>query len=422
MVEKRYEWLDGAELQEHSKRKHKILREYVFNYLAVRCKLPWQRRFRLAIVDGFAGGGRYQCGTAGSPIIFVEELKRASEEVNALRVGQGLEPVEIECLLVLNDANRDVINLLQRNVTPLRVGISQTNPSLHLRVEYLHDLFEDAYPKIKNLLARGRFRNVLLNLDQCGSSHVRRETICNMMQSYRGAEIFYTFAIKSLLTYLRKDQPKQLRKQLDHLGIASSNLQILSETKTNVTKNEWLGAAERIVFDTFQSCAPYVSPFSINNPDGWRYWLIHFSHVPRARQVYNDILHNNASFQAHFGRAGLYMLHYDPSHDENCLYLFDEEARSSATVQLFEDIPRLVEESGDVISVPNFYESIYNATPAHADDIHASIIENPDLEVITKTRGKRRKSNTISADDYIRLKKQRSFFPVFEKAEMKQKK
>lgn len=70
----------------------------------------------------------------------------------------------------------------------------------------------------------------------------------------------------------------------------------------------------------------------------------------------------------------------------------------------------------------NFYESIYNSTPAHADDIHASIIENPDLEVNTKTGGKRRKSNTIGADDYIQLKKQRSFFPIFEKAEMKKKK
>lgn len=55
MVEKRYEWADGAKLEEHSKRKHKILREYVFDYLTVRCKLPQQERFRLAIVDGFAG-------------------------------------------------------------------------------------------------------------------------------------------------------------------------------------------------------------------------------------------------------------------------------------------------------------------------------------------------------------------------------
>ena len=49
MVEKRYEWAEGAKLEEHSRRKHKILREYVFDYLTVRCKLPQQERFRLAI-------------------------------------------------------------------------------------------------------------------------------------------------------------------------------------------------------------------------------------------------------------------------------------------------------------------------------------------------------------------------------------
>ena len=48
MVAKPYDWADGATLEDHSRRKHKILREYFFNYLAVRCQLPQQTRFRLA--------------------------------------------------------------------------------------------------------------------------------------------------------------------------------------------------------------------------------------------------------------------------------------------------------------------------------------------------------------------------------------
>src|SRR6266699_2605169 len=109
MAEKPYEWADGAKLEDHSRRKHKILREYFFEYLTVRCKLPQQERFRLAIIDGFAGGGRYQCGTPGSPLIFIEELKRAVEAVNTQRVAQGLGTVEVECLLVFNDSSRDAI-------------------------------------------------------------------------------------------------------------------------------------------------------------------------------------------------------------------------------------------------------------------------------------------------------------------------
>lgn len=53
MVRKDYNWASGAKLEEHSRRKLKILREYFSEYLAVRCKLPQQERFRIAVVDGF---------------------------------------------------------------------------------------------------------------------------------------------------------------------------------------------------------------------------------------------------------------------------------------------------------------------------------------------------------------------------------
>jgi three-Cys-motif partner protein len=138
---------------------------------------------------------------------------------------------------------------------------------------------------------------VIFNLDQCGHSHVERNTILDIMHSYPAAEIFYTFVISSLLAFLQKDQPERLRAQLDHLGLASGDVQALDGL---MSQKDWLGTAEKIVFDAFRLCAPYVSPFSINNPGGWRYWLIHFANAYRARQVYNNILHDNASLQAHF--------------------------------------------------------------------------------------------------------------------------
>ena len=39
-MKKIYDWADGANLEDHSRRKHKILREYVFDYLTVRCNCP----------------------------------------------------------------------------------------------------------------------------------------------------------------------------------------------------------------------------------------------------------------------------------------------------------------------------------------------------------------------------------------------
>ena len=413
MVKKPYQWAGGATLEEHSRRKHKILREYFFNYLTVRCQLPHQERFRVAVVDGFAGGGRYRDGAAGSPVIFIEELKHATEAVNLRRAAQQLPPIEIECLLLLNDENRDVVEILKTNVAPLQAEVKQNLAKLHLRVEYLNEPFERAYPKIKEMLQEGRFRNVLFNLDQCGHSHVDRKTLLDAMRSYPSAEVFYTFAIEALVAFLRKSEPTFLASQLAYVGLENADLQSLEGA---MSKKTWLGVAEKLVFEAFKLCAPFVSPFSINNPEGWRYWLIHFANSYRARQVYNNILHQNSTYQAHFGRSGLNMLAYDPSHEGGILYLFDQQGRTAAKSQLGEDIPRLISESGDVVRVSDFYESIYNATPAHADDIHAAIIDNSDIEVITPNGGERRKATTIGAHDVLKLRLQRSFFPMFLKA------
>lgn len=106
------------------------------------------------------------------------------------------------------------------------------------------------------------------------------------------------------------------------------------------------------------------------------------------------------------------VLSFDPSH-EGSLYLFDVSGRTLAKEQLLEDIPRVVTDFGDAISVGEFYGSIYNMTPNHTDDIHAAMVENTDLEVLTETGGVRRRPNTIRANDTLRMKRQRTFFPIF---------
>lgn len=410
MVEKPYSWEAGAKLEEHSKRKHKVIREYLARYLAVRCQLPQQARFRFAIVDGFAGAGKYQCGSSGSPLIFIEVLREAIEAFNVRRSAEGMSPLDIECLLLLNDYDDSAIELLKGNVAPLLAEAKQNAPRLHLRVEYYSHPFEIAYPSMKQVLQQGRYHNVIFNLDQCGHSRVEVGTIADIIASFLSSEVFYTFGIASLLAFLEQSDPARLAKQLGPFGLGPSDL---SRLEGVMNKNAWLGAAERIVFSSFQKCATYVSPFSINNPEGWRYWLIHFSNSVRARQEYNNVLHRNSSAQAHFGRSGLNMLSYDPQDEGNRLYLFDMSGRAEAKEQLFDDIPRLVSEFGDTVGVGDFYGSIYNATPAHMDDIHSAIIDNPDIEVITEQGGERRAANTIKPADTIRLKRQRSFFPLF---------
>ncbi|MBQ0798513.1 MAG: three-Cys-motif partner protein TcmP [Porticoccaceae bacterium] len=409
MVEKKYDWEDGALLEEHTKKKHEILKNYFRQYLLIRCQLPQQEKFRLAIVDGFSGAGLYKCGSFGSPLIFVDVLIKATNEINLLRIAQGIKPIQIDCLLLLNDFDKSVTEQLKKNLTPLLAQAKDTCQNLFIETEYFSQEFEKLYPEIKARLISAKCSNVFFNLDQCGYSDVTSIIIKDIINSWRSAEVLLTFAIRSLLTFLSPNSnakgvplEPELKLRIDAL---------LKEGEIMLGKQQWLAEAEKIAFGYLKDCAGFVSPFSINNPSGWQYWLMHFANSYRARQVYNDVLHQSDA-QAHFGKAGLKMLSYDPR-EEGQLYLFDNDSRQEAKKSLYEDIPRFVAESGDTMSMQDFYAAAYSETPAHSQDIHEMIIENTDMEVLTETGGKRRLPNTIKPSDTLKLKSQKSLFFMF---------
>lgn len=411
MARKDYDWEEGAKLDEHTKRKHKILKEYFSQYLITRCIHPQQGKFKLAVVDGFSGAGLYHCGSYGSPLIFLDELDKTSRQINIQRAADGMRPVEIECYLLFNDSEKSVVENLERNVAGLLGEIRANNTKLHIKVEFLNEKFAEVYPKVKAMLKAAKYPNLLFNLDQCGYSKVNIAIIENIMSSWGSVEAFLTFSIETIKTYLSVDEEKS-SVLMGHPELRAEIYSYLKDGGDVINKKDWMGFAEQVVFDRLKSCATYVSPFSINNPDGWRYWLMHFANRPAARRVYNNVLHDNASYQAHFGRSGLQMLSFNPKEETN-MYLFDADSRVSAKTALHEDIPQLVDLHGDAISMEDFYLTIYKETAAHSDDIHSVLIQNDDLEVLTPLGNNRRRANTIKIGDTIRLKTQKSFFPMF---------
>lgn len=406
MVTKPYVWSEGVVLPPHTAKKLAVLREYFSEYLRVRCPHPQQSHFRLAIVDGFCGGGKYGGGESGSPLVFIEVLAAITDELNLKRQADGLRPLAISCDLIINDSNRDAAELAKSNVIEALKKLNVPDQLLSITPTFMNAHFEQVYPDIKALLRAKYHQNVLFNLDPCGNSDVDRRTISDIMVSFRSAEVFFTAMIGSLINFLNKDDRLSLENSLRLYDISPEAIDELDGQM--ISRREWLGAAERIIFQAFQSTASFVSPFSIQNPGGWRYWLMHFSNSVRARQVYNDVLHQNANAQAHFGKSGLNMLSYNPR-EEGALYLFDINGRKSAFEELVYDIPRYVAEHGDVLRVADFFLGIYNTTPAHSKDINRAIFENPDLEVLTSNGGERRRAHTISGDDVLRLKRQMSF-------------
>lgn len=160
----------------------------------------------------------------------MEELLASVTASNIRRAAQGMKLLQIECLLILNDANLDAIEMLKENLAPPLAEIRANFPQLHITVRYLNDPFEVAYPKIRELLEKGRFRNALFNLDQCGHSSVHRETLVDILRSHQAVEISYTFSIASLLVFLRTDEPEALAAQLAHLDLSHRELKALEGT------------------------------------------------------------------------------------------------------------------------------------------------------------------------------------------------
>jgi len=412
-------WEDGAELDPHSKSKHKILEEYFREYLITRCKHPQLGKFRIAIIDGFCGAGLYKCGSYGSPLIFLDVLNKTSKEINSRRAADGMKPVQIECLIIFNDAKKGVTSKLQENAAGFLGEINTNNNNLFIHTEYFEKKFEDIYPNIKTILANGRFQNVIFNLDQCGYSKVNIDTVRDIMSEWKSAEAFLTFSIDTVKTYFSRD-PSKNSVLTRYPELTAEIYTALNDGTEILSKREWLGLIELVVFQELKNCAPFVSPFSINNPKGWRYWLMHFANRAPARRVYNDILHSNATCQAHFGRSGLKMLEFDPR-EESSLHLFDNASTTLDSIALHNDIPTLIEEHGDMIDVDEFNLKVYNDTAASSHTIQKVLIDNPDIEVLTPKGSLRRSHSAIRSGDTIRLKRQTSFLTFFDYESKKHK-
>lgn len=411
MVKKSYRWKKGARLDDHTKRKHKILKEYFREYLITRCKDPRREKFRIAIVDGFAGGGQYGCGAPGSPLILFQVLKDTFEEIQIYRAANNIKPIAFECLVLLNDAWGEAFEQLNSNIAPIVSSIRSETNDLFLDVKLYNEEFESAYLKIKSEIIDQRHKNVLFILDQCGYSDVNQSTLEDIMSFWPSAEIILTFSIGTIRAFLSPDTKKNSVLNNDP-DLQNELFEFLQDGEKVINKKTWMGYSEKLVFEHLKGCAPFVSPFAINNPDGWRYWLMHFARSPTARRVYNNVLHANHSHQAHFGHSGLNMLAFDPR-EERELYLFTDDSRKRTIDSLHQDIPYLLEQHGDYIGWDDFNLEVYNQTPARSNDIHSVLIDNPDIEVLTPTGNPRRSANTITSGDNIRLNKQTSFFPLF---------
>ena len=404
-----YDWINGQKLKPHTKKKLTVIRSYFRNYLKV-VVTPNVRKLRIAIVDGFAGGGKYKCGHSGSPLVFLEELDNFYFKYKIRCETENIPSVSIECLFMVNELNQETLELLKNNIKHWSENKKSTSKEFDITIEHSNKKFIEFYYESKNKLKKLKYNTVIYNIDPYGYKDLKIDIIKDIMISFKKPEVFFTFMIGAILQYLN---PKSIHKENNALyqNFEIPLEDILKDGTSMCSKPEWLGDIQKRLFYCTESLAPFVSPFAINqtNNQGYKYWLMHFSRSSRGREVYNNVLHEQARSQVHYGRSGLNMLEYTPSSNTAELFDFGQLAKEKTRGSLYEDIPKLIRDKGDKLPIETFRNIAYNSSPAHSDDINETLILHPDLEVMTPKRHHRRSANQISEKDVIVLKPQESF-------------
>jgi len=406
-----YKWAEGVPLEDHTAKKLSVLRSYFRSYLRVRCT-PINRKFKISIVDGFAGGGIYECGTSGSPLVFLEELAAFSDETKIWRKENNVPELEgIDCLFVVNETDPKAIATLNPLLDHWEALNKANGRKLNVSILRKQGPFINVYPEVRSLLLDYRFSNVLFNIDPCGYTQVNLPIIQDILASFKSAEVFFTFMIGSLFNYSSWMNPERTNRLM--LKFCGTQEQFFRDESFR-KKAEWLGAVEKIVYHEFIRTARFASPFAVNQNGntGYNYWLMHFANSHRAREVYNDILYKNTGVQAHRGKSGLKMLGYTSSDSRVRTFDWGADLRSENLISLRDDLPRAISEFGDAVAIQTLKASIYNETTSHSDDIKSVLIDHTDIEVLTKSGGKRRSPGSISDDDIVRLNDQRQLFPI----------
>lgn len=423
MTERHYGWsLDGPPpvIHQHSLAKHEILRAYLTAYIQTLISSPFQDRFRLTLVDGFAGGGLYRHEATGrevlgSPFVMLEAVKEAEFLVNRERQKQ----VHLDLAYFFIEADTESADVLRRELNVRGYG-ALFDQSVFLT----NARFQDQAAGIVDFVRKRsqRAARAIFLLDQYGYSEVPTGLIRTILASLPGAEIVLTFAVDSFLNYA-SDSPVT-RKLLDRVGLPEL-LRGRSIDELKRSDSLWRLFIQSCLYkDLVGACgATFYTPFFIRSAKGHGdYWLIHLSQHHRARDVMTRIHWEKNNYFIHYGDAGLDMFHmlgYVPKYDNAYTgqgefnFCFDDPARQKSVGALKDQIPHLIYAHLDGISFGELFARTCNDSPASAEiyrEAVGALLQEKDVEVVSPDGVVRRSAAQIHDKDQIIPPRQRKLF------------
>lgn len=368
MAKDKYEWLIGntpPELELHSRAKHELIYDYLVKYVAVLTTQPHIDRFRLTLVDGFAGGGLYSDHRGiqlGSPLL----MMKAMTEAQVAAQSQRKKPFSLDAHFYFVELKKKTVDYLTH---VLQNSHAETAAPWRASTTVLHGAFEDHLEAVlADVRARTRAHRVIFVLDQYGYKDAPMHLLRRIFASLDNAEVILTFAADWLIAYLSdSEQSKRIISNVG-LGPIGKSIQQLKEGLPTEWRQTVQILLHREIFE--KSGARFYTPFFIHSTEANRsYWLVHLSNHPKARDVMAELHWEKHNHFLHFGRAGLNQLGYHPQKDLEeqgfslLPFRFDSFALAQTNHALGQDLPRRIHETGQ-IAVSELLAKITNETPA----------------------------------------------------------
>ena len=189
-------------LPAHSKQKLLLYARYAFRYVIRTAKVPAQKHhssYKLVIADGFAGGGMYSDGELGSPLVVMEAVRKALDEImtdpGVMKAKRAWKP---SILVSLNDQSREAIQQLKENI-----AASGLQGDLRFSIRTSSSPFEEWLGKLVIDVKRHQKsgHKAVIFLDPCGFSQVLPKHVKYIFDELEHSEVILTFPVGQMLSH-----------------------------------------------------------------------------------------------------------------------------------------------------------------------------------------------------------------------------
>lgn len=372
MVAKAFRWEPGEPppaIEAHSFAKLQVLRCYLRGYCDTLNQDVRKDRFRLDLVDGFAGGGLYLHNgreIAGSPLVMLEESQNADRRINDRR-SKRLH-FDVKHHFVEKDpAHAEYLRRV------LRDGGHFRKRQVALYDKDFGEVIDQIISDIERRQPQSG-RSIFL-LDQFGYTDVDIHLVRRIGERLQNAEVILTISVDTMLNFSTKES---VFTRLDSIGVPKSRIEAALRTSDDVHVKLLM---QRVLPKLFSESTPFhwFTPFFIRPARSrWELWFAHFSRNVTARNVMLHCHWNSHNTFAHYGDSlDLNMLGFDGIAPSQTLPTFNERDRDTMNASITDRfVPELHDrlKTGQPLTFSRMLDHFGNRTAATIADFNNVVV------------------------------------------------